>query len=112
MTPGLSGWLWAKIERVSSGIAPVPHGLQPAGTGGNPHPPSRANVRIRPWIGKSCGRRSVAPVDPFPQMGPFGTDGGVRSVTGMDDGVRVEDQHPVADRGDGRAEVGERAGAG
>src|SRR5215468_8836110 len=25
MTPGLSGWAWAYMERMSSGIAPVPH---------------------------------------------------------------------------------------
>jgi hypothetical protein len=33
MTPGLSGWLWAYIPRMS-GIAPVPHETQSVGTGG------------------------------------------------------------------------------
>ena len=33
MTPGLSGWLWAYIPRMS-GIAPVPHETQSMSTGG------------------------------------------------------------------------------
>jgi len=68
----------------------------------------RRNVRpaLRAADRAACG--SVAAGDPFLQVGPFGADGGIRPVTGVDDRVRVEDEQPVADRVDDRAEVGER----
>src|SRR5690242_21235557 len=59
------------------------------------------------WSARPVRAVSVAAGDPFLQVGAFGADGGVRSVTGVDDRVRIEDEQPVTDRVDDRAEVGE-----
>src|SRR5690349_3603412 len=53
-------------------------------------------------------RGLVAAGDPFLQVRSFGADGGIRPVTRVDDRVGVEDEQPVTDRVDDRAEVGER----
>ena len=64
------------------------------------------------WLGHPCSKNQaglVAAGDPFLQVGGFGADGGVWAVAGMDDRGRIEDEQPVADRVDDRAEVGEGA---
>ena len=48
---------------------------------------------------------SVAPGDPLTQVGLLRPDGGVVSVSRVDDGLRRQDQQPPLDRRDDRSEV-------
>jgi hypothetical protein len=44
----------------------------------------------------------VSAGDPLLQVGPFGADGGVWPVAGLDDRVRVDDQQPIEAHGAAR----------